>query len=270
MIRTLKYVFLVGAFPLLLGSCKEKIKINIPDAAPLLVVESEVTTEMDSSFVRLTLSSNYFATADYPIISTASVSVNGAPFLFDAIKKLYKPAPGFVGKRDSTYKLLINYDGKTYTSTARLEPMFRIDSFIQKYKPASGFFKAGYALSYIGFDNRPPIKYTYFENGKLDTLTGRDSMDDRKTLFSSDQTPINQTYSFEIPFARFQSGETYICIFRSVDQNMYDFIDAWSSQTSGAPGPFQTPPANLPTNIIGGAVGYFATYDVSRWRYRVK
>ncbi len=261
---------LIAAFWFILGACKEKIDLVVPDAAPLLVVESELTTETDSSFVRLTLSSNYFSPLDYPVVTNASVSINGVVFSYDALKKLYKPAAGYLGQRDTLYHLLINYAGKTYTSQARLEPMFRIDSFVQKYKPAQGFFKAGFALSYIGFDNRPPIKYTYFINGLYDTISKTDSFNRNKILFSSDQTPVNKTYEFEIPFARFQSGDTYICIFRSVDKSMYDFIDAWATQNSGAPGPFQAPPANLPTNIIGGAVGYFATYDVSRWRYLVK
>jgi hypothetical protein len=72
------------------------------------------------------------------------------------------------------------------------------------------------------------------------------------------------SYEFELPFLRLQRNDYTYMIFRSVDKNMYDFINAYNSQTSGAPGPFQVPPANLPTNIEGGALGYFATYDVVR------
>ncbi len=263
-------IFLLLAGFLFVASCKEKIDIDIPGAAPLLVVEAEVTTETDSSYVKLNLSSNYFSVADYPVVNNATVSVNGVPFNFDASRKLYTPGPGYVGKTDSTYNLLINYDGKTYTSQAKLERMFRVDSFFQTYKEAEGFLPAGYSVSYVGFDDRPRIKYTYFLNGFFDTIMHRDSFDRNKILFNSSQTPINQIYHFEIPFTRFNHGDIYLYIFRSIDKNMNDFIEAFVNQSPAIPGPFQVPPANLPTNITGGAVGYFATYDVVRGKYVVK
>jgi hypothetical protein len=125
-------------------------------------------------------------------------------------------------------------------------------------------------VSYVGYDDRPRTKYTYFRQGYYDTIVHRDSLLDFKVLFNNDQTPLYQEYNFELPFTRLQVGEECIMIFRSVDKNMNDFIDAYENQTSGAPGPFQVPPANLPTNISGGAIGYFATYDVIRKRYTIK
>jgi hypothetical protein len=148
--------------------------------------------------------------------------------------------------------------------------MFRVDSFFQVWKEAEGFLPAGYSISYAGFDDRPQTKYTYFINGYFDTIVQRDSFDNNKILFDNTITPINESYNFEIPFARFNSGDEYIAIFRSIDKNMFDFINAYNNQDPNIPGPFQTPPANLPTNIVGGAVGYFTGYDVQRWRYKVK
>jgi hypothetical protein len=57
---------------------------------------------------------------------------------------------------------------------------------------------------------------------------------------------------------------------RSIDIKMRDFLAAYGSQNPNIPGPFQVPPANLPTNISGGAVGYFVGYDVKRFRYTFK
>ncbi|MCF8254240.1 MAG: DUF4249 domain-containing protein [Bacteroidia bacterium] len=255
---------------LAITSCKEKIDVQVADASPIVVVEAEITTEKDSSYVKLSLSSNYFNTLEIPFIKSANVSVNGVPFLFDPSLNLYKPFSGYVGKTDSTYNLLVNYDGKDYTSSAKLERMFRVDSFYQTWKDAEGFLEAGYSVSYAGFDNRPQTKYTYFVNGYFDTIVQRDSFDGNIILFDNAFTPVNEPYQFEIPFARFNSGDEYIAIFRSVDKNMNDFLIAYSNQNPDIPGPFQVPPANLPTNITGGALGYFATYDISRWRYKVK
>jgi hypothetical protein len=263
------YSFLVAI--LLLIGCKEKINIQVADRDPILVVEGEVTTEADSSYVRLSLSTNYFVAGKPPIVNNATVNVNGVNFAFVPSQSLYRPAKGYLGKTDSIYNLLINYNNKTYSASTKLERMFKIDSFFQTWKEAEPpFLPSGYSVSYSAFDSRPQTKYTYFVNGYFDTITQRDSFGGNQILFDNSFTPINERYVFEIPFARFNAGDEYIAIFRSIDRNMNDFIAAYGNQNPNIPGPFQVPPANLPTNIVGGAVGYFAGYDVQRWRYRVK
>ncbi len=271
--KSIKSVFYLLIGVLVFQSCKEKIDIDIPAGEIKVVVEAEVTTEMDSSYVKLSKTADYYSNDPYPVITNAAVTLtlNGVATVFSHVGNgIYRAPSPFVGVRGQTYNLDVVYDGKTYTSKAVLEPMFRIDSIFQVFKPKEGFIKEGYSINYIGFDDRPKIKYTYFRLGYYDTIVHRDSLDDNKILFNSDQTPIGVQYSFELPFTRFKIGEECIMIFRSVDKNMNDFIEAYNTQTSGAPGPFQSPPANLPTNITGGAIGYFATYDVVRKRYKVK
>lgn len=249
------------ALCILAVSCKEKTDIDIPDGDPKLVVEAEVSTEVDSSFVRLTKSANYYSSADYLKVKDALVLVNSDTF-FHVADGVYRPKTSYVAVPNTTYNLKIVAEGKTYTSTSTLTPMFRVDSVQQVFKPAQGFLKEGYTLKYFAYDDREPIKYTYFRFGKND-LQGNDSLFDAKILFDNGVTR-NGSYEFELPFLRLKPNDYSYMIFRSVDKNMYEFINAYNSQTSGAPGPFQVPPANLPTNIVGGALGYFATYDVVR------
>jgi hypothetical protein len=263
-------LFSLMATVLILSSCKEKIDVQVQDRDPILVVEAEVTTELDSSYVKLSLSTNYFVAGNPPKVTNAVVNVNGVPFTYNPSQDLYRPSIGYVGKTDSVYSLSVNYDNKIYTASTKIERMFRVDSFFQTWKEAEGFLPAGYAVSYSAFDDRPLTKYTYYVNGYFDTIVQRDSFDGNKILFDNSITPINAQFNFEIPFARFNSGDEYIAIFRSIDKKMNAFITAFNNQSPGIPGPFQVPPANLPTNIVGGAVGYFAGYDVQRWRYRVK
>lgn len=268
--KTIKNIFTVIAFLFAVASCKEEIKLDFPASEKKLVVEAEITTELDSSYVKLTMSADYYSTDPYPNVTTATVNVNGVNFGYVG-NGMYKPTPPYIGIKGQTYNLNINNNGSIYKATAVLEPMFRIDSIFQVFKPAQGFFKEGYSINYSGFDDRPKIKYTLFKLGKFDTILQRDSMSQQRILFNSDQTPVGTKYDFELPFTRLQKGEESILIFRSIDKNMNDFIQAYNTQTSGAPGPFKVPPANLPTNIVGtGVIGYFATYDVVRKRYKVK
>lgn len=262
-------VLLTGLF-----SCKEKIDLDVPGSTPKLVVEAELTTETDSSFVKLTKTSDYYSTLAYPVVSNAVVTVNDGVNTVNYSyvgNGIYKPASPYVGVTGKTYSLkIVLADGTIHTSTAVLEPMFSVDSVFQVFKPKSGFIPEGFSINYIGLDTRSKIKYTYFRGGYFDTIVHRDSITKDKILFNNDQTPVGAPYAFELPFTRFQKGDIYLMIFRSTDKFMTDFIQVYSDQTGGAPGPFQTPPANLPTNITGGALGYFATYDVVRKRYTVK
>ncbi len=267
-----KTLFILSIMALFLGACKEKINIEIPDAEPLLVVEGEVTTELDSSYVRLTLSSNYYSADPYPIVSNATVTVNNVPFVYNSASKRYQPAPGFIGTINTAYNLSIVYNNKTYTANTFLEPMFRVDSIFQTWKgpELGGAIPAGWALSYAAFDARPQVKYTYFTSGVYSDSIQSDSFNTDKITFDNSLTPVNEPYSFELPFSRFESGRVFLAIFRSIDKNMFNFINAYNNSNPNIPGPFQSPPANLPTNITNGAVGYFAAYDVVRKRYTVK
>lgn len=260
-------IVLFIALSILAVSCKEKVDIDIPDGDPKLVVEAEISTEVDSSFVRLTKSANYYSSADYLKVTDALVLVNSDTF-YHVSNGVYRPKSSYVGVVNTNYNLKIVSEGKTFTSSSFLTPMFRVDSLQQVFKPAQGFLKEGFTVKYFGFDNREPIKYTYFRFGKNDQNMD-DSLFDAKILFDNGVTR-NGSYEFELPFLRLQPRDYTYMIFRSVDKNMYDFINAYNNQTSGAPGPFQVPPANLPTNIVGGALGYFATFDVVRSRIYIK
>jgi hypothetical protein len=267
--KSLKNILYMLMVVVLVQSCKEKIDLDVPGAEPKVVIESEVTTETDSSYVKITKTADYYSTEAYPAITDATVSVNGVPFTHVA-NGIYRPASPYKGVTGSVYNLDINAEGQTYTSSSVLEPMYRIDSIYQVYKEKEGFMDAGWAIYYIGIDERPRTKYTYFRIGYFDTIVQHDSLDEAKILFNNTETVINQEYHFELPFTRFEVGEECVMIFRSVTKEMNDFLSAYNLQNSGAPGPFQVPPANLPTNIKGGAIGYFATYDVVRRRYTVK
>lgn len=265
-------LYLVAISMLFIFSCSEKINLEIPNETPLLVVEGEVTNESDSSFVKLSLSRNYYSPDAPPIIENATVKVNNIPFVFDDTLKIYKGPIGFKGQINTTYSLLVEYDNKTYTAQTYMEPMFRVDSIFQTWKEAEfgGQLPAGWAVSYAGFDNRAQIKYTYFVSGIYSKIINQDSFNIDKITFDNSLTPVNKPYVFELPFSRYNSGDVFIAIFRSIDKNMYSFINEYNNTSPDIPGPFQTPPANLPTNITNGAVGYFTAYDVVRKRYTLK
>jgi hypothetical protein len=254
-----------------LTSCEQVVDVDLPANTVKLVVEGQITTEKDSSFVRLTKSLAFFDnTSSIPLVTNATVDVNGIPFVHDTLG-IYRPAKNYVGTIGQVYNLKINHEGKEYTSSSLLEPMFQIDTIIPVFKEQESFLEEGYTVKYLGIDNRSPVKYTYVRFGfnNIPNSYGQDSLFDFRVLFDNRNSVLNAPFEFEIPFLRLEPGDTSLLIFRSVDDGVYRYLLALNNRSEGG-GPFSTPPANLPSNIRGGDVlGIFAAYDIKRFRTRI-
>ena len=268
----LKYILSLIIGAALLTSCEEKIEVDVPENTEKIVVEGAITTETDSSYVRLTKSVGYFDnTRSTPLVTNAVVTVNGISFNHVA-NGIYKPASPFTGTIGTVYNLNIAVDGKTYTSSSLLEPMFQVDTIVPVFKEAESFIDEGFTVKFIAIDNRTRTKYTYFRFGfkNLEDTKLQDSIFDTRVLFDNRNSIVNAPYEFELPFLRLEKGDSAILIFRSVDETVNRYYLALTNRDNGG-GPFSTPPANLPTNIRGDepAIGLFAAYDVKRYRVRI-
>lgn len=254
-------------------SCTEKIDTGNLPYSQRLVVEGMISTETDSSYIQLSTTLPYSSVEAYPNVTDASVSVLDSNtqtkivFTYDPQKKTYRPIAGFKGDTAHRYILSIVKDSITYTASSYLYPMFQVDTnLIQKYVEAQfPFPPAGYTVIYNYFDARPLTRYTLYSygfNGKKSDY--KDSAFSNQVLFNNSATVRNAPASFEIPLLRLDTGDVVYMTFKSIDEQVNRYFAGLFSQTSGAPGPFKVPPANLPTNLSNGALGYFMATDVVR------
>lgn len=259
--RTKLFPIVLLALPFLV-SCTQKVDLELDEVEPKVVIEGYLVTETDSSFVKLSHTISYFNQGTPPPITDATVEITGAgnTILFQhTANGVYKPAPGYAADTNVVYDLRVLVDGKEYKATSTLYPMFYVNPQLTfDYRQAEGFFPAGYAVTYWSMDARADEVYTQFAFGQNDTLF------DQEIFFTNAQLIKNQYLPFELPFFRPQPGDSVMLIFKSIDIPVARYLQALASLSSGAPGPFQTPPANPPTNISGGAVGYFRACDVVR------
>ncbi|MHB1278510.1 MAG: DUF4249 family protein [Bacteroidia bacterium] len=258
----LQHIFLVILALSLFASCEEKIDLELGDTQTRVVIEGNLITETDSSYVRLSLTQDYFNPIEPVYVSdgTVEISSNQGTVMFNyAGDGLYKGPAGYKPDTSVVYTLKVLVDGKEYTATSTLFPMFEVDTTLQfDYRPASGFIEEGYAVTYYSTDNRLDEVYTKFNFGQNDTLF------DQSILFTNAGIRKFETVPFELPFFRVQSGDKVMMEFRSIDVPVATYLQALANLNNGAPGPFKTPPANPPTNISGGAVGYFMATDIVR------
>jgi len=257
---TLPIVYLFSLF--FLYSCTEKVEPKLDKTEERVVIEGLVSTEADSSYVRISRTASYFSNDEPPAIANATVEVSDGNTVFPLSYKgdgYYFFQPSFRGEAGKTYKLSVSVDGATYSSEAVLYPMFEVDTnIVATYKPAEGFIPEGYAITYMSRDSRPEEIFTWFNFGKNDTL------ESFRIIFTNSNTLKNQWVPFELPFFRPVAGDTVMMVFKTLGRPQADFFTALDNLNSGAPGPFRTPPANPPSNIRGGALGYFMATEVLR------
>lgn len=244
----------------LFSSCEEKIDLELGDTQTRVVIEGNLIAKPDYSYVRLSLTQDYYKPTQPVFISDGIVeisSVQGTIVFNYSGNGYYKGPTGYKPDTSVVYHLKVVVDGKEYTASSTLYPMFEVDTNVQfDYRPASGFFEEGYAVTYYSIDNRQDEVFTEFN------FWVNNEMSDHTIIFSNIGIRKFERVPFELPFLRVQSGDKLTLSFRSMDVPVASYFLALSSLSNGAPGPFKTPPANPPTNISGGAVGYFNATDI--------
>jgi len=263
----MKKIILSLSLSALLFGCTEQVDVPLTDSAEKIVVEAYVCTEVDSSFVRISKTIPYFSKEKPPVVSNAVVEVfdGSQTLLFNYVGDgVYKPIAGYKADTSKQYNLKITHEGKSYESNAYLYPMFDVETELDlEFKKAEFFLEEGFAVTYWSIDRRPGDIYTVFTTWENDTAQ------DFRIIFGSEELVKYERRPFELPFYRAQPGDTLSLIFKSIGKVQADYIIALDQLTGGAGGPFQTPPANPPTNINGGALGYFKACDVVRVGKRI-
>jgi len=265
--KILCFLFLVSI--IFMSACTEVVTVDVPQSSDKLVVEGYISTEPDSSYILLTKTISYYSTAKNPLVNDAFVKVNSDTF-FNVGYGYYKPRSPYKGVPNVTYNLAIAYQGASYASVSTLQPLIKIDTlftFIHHDKELIA--PDGYSLSFnFMFNNEN--QYTYFRDGfKNDLLShGKDSIYDQLVTFDSKNSHYGIFMPFDVPLLRLQPNDTALLLFKSCDINAFNYYNAISANAMRG-SPFSSPPSNLPTNITGGALGFFAAQDVKHFRIRI-
>jgi len=250
----------------LFASCTQKVDIDLNKFEEKVVIEGEINTE-SNSYIIVSKTTAYFSQPGRNGINNAIVVVSTNDSSWNFVHSggedgLYRRPANFKGIPNTNYKLSVIVDGKEYTAESYLNPMNKIlDTLSANYKEKEGFVDAGYAITYYSIEDRPGVNYTQFKFGVNDTFS------DFTQYFDSKNIVRNILLPFELPFFRAEPGDSVMILLKSLDYASYSYLVALNNLDSGAPGPFQSPPANPPTNIKGGGIGYFSAYDiVRRWK----
>lgn len=183
---------------------------------------------------------------------------------------------GEIGK---DYALTVTYEGKTYTSTTTLVEPVAFDSVY--WKPDGN--QTQYGFSWVTMTDPADRYNAYFWEVKRINIDAEGN--ERDGLFTNTFNPVfddeffNGTtfdFAYENPMSfsdenapeaargYYGIGDSVVIKFSSLDKDVYEYYEKKYVQINNGGSPFAVP-ANVPSNIKGGALGIWAgfspTYD---------
>ncbi|PCJ82078.1 MAG: hypothetical protein COA57_13670 [Flavobacteriales bacterium] len=244
--------------------------VTVEDGNTTSTLEELCLNDLDSTIAPLVAS--YFGINEQDL-STFNYCVYTVPFV-DLISGNH--LKGEVGK---TYKLTVESEGNTYTASTEIPQLVPLDSvwFEVQIQDTLGFAWAR-MTDPTGRGNA----YRWFAKRITLDANGEPKDDNFIAPFGS---AFNDEFvdgvSFDFAYDRghpptghenepgevdhyYKIGDTIVVKFTTIDNDVYEYMRLYEVQINSNGSPFASP-ANVPTNIEGGALGlwagYGATYD---------
>jgi len=288
-------LILLVAISLITNSCINDFELDTGDGSPLVVIEGQIDND-GNNYVRLTYNNPSLQSLDHePFTITNAIPVKHATVIvkdntgyieimkpatneFNEFKGYYT-AENLIGKAGNTYSLEVTIEGRTFTAKAYMPPVPEIDSvglqFVQGNpgKPNSSqpliYFsepqdKKNYYLTKtcIGINSIEPgincrnigelWNFSILDDNVLDAYVSGLNLNDGETPKGRD---------FNIPIFGFDIVELQMY---SLTKEAFEYYEALIKQFNNDGGIYQPSPASAPSNIKGGALGFFNASAVSK------
>ena len=242
---------------LFLGSCEQIIEVNLQQVSPKIVIEGCVTNSRGPFVVKISQSQSYFNQSNFKGIEKATVEISDN----NKLKvKLHDNGDGYYstsqiyGVAGKTYNLAVNWNGINYTSSATLPSAVPIDTIYFE----NGFINKDSLNAFVQFKDPPGIENYY-----------RIKVFRNNYFISNDYNLFNDTYidgqTMLAPVYRnFSRGDTVLVELYNLDRCTWKYYQGINDILQQGPG-LQSP-GNPPTNISGGALGYFGAWGKSYFK----
>ncbi len=258
---------------LFLTACTAEVELDLGQKErPSVVVEGFLTDSSEApQWIRVTYTTSYYNTEDVPPVDNANVTlVEGGTYYdlqqnADPDSSSYYHAPSsFDPKVGEEYRLEIDHEDSLYTSSSKVRPVIDIDSIHLRLRPFQNAQQQQQEEGEIDttfqvvahFDElAQPGHYLFnlYAGGELISDEANE-----KVVFDAEggREIVAAVQSFEKN--EVELGDMLVLTARSVSPACEEFYDIFRDQTQLSGNPFAAaPPANIPTNISGSALGFF-------------
>jgi len=263
--KALKYIpFLL----LLLSGCTKEIDLDLNNEEfQRLVVEAWLTDEEKAHEVKLTLTADYFNNEIPEVATGATVSITDGTQIFELNETepgRYFTAENVKGEAGKTYTLNIEYDGKKYEATSILEaapPIDLLETIEEEDEDEDDEYNEYTILLHT---TEPEGKGDHYYWKSYPADIGDDLTRTFWEVAEDEFVDGNLIGGAEILYVEARPGETFVFEQYRITEGAFDFFIAIQNETIYKGGLFDTPSANIPSNISNGAVGFFITAGVKK------
>jgi hypothetical protein len=247
---------------LLVISYTKEIDIDLDEGDRRLVVDAWFTTEEKVHEIRLSQTADYFSNEATPLVSGATVQIEGGGEIFtfsETEPGTYKSLATAHATMGNSYTLSVNFEGELYQATDYCDTVPSLDSMILYpiYNDQSELTRyefliwtkelSGYGHYYVWrtLNNSIYIKDTLSEI----SLESDEYLGDGLEF---EAFPIESVKAADV-----NSGDTLKLEQHNISKQTYDSFIAILSETEWRGGIFDSPPANIPSNVSNNGLGVF-------------
>ncbi|MBD3635749.1 MAG: DUF4249 domain-containing protein [Crocinitomicaceae bacterium] len=250
-------------------SCTKEIDIELEEGDRRLVVDAWFTTQQKTHEIRLSQTSDYFSQEETPKVSGADVQIAGGGDLwtFSEVSPgiYHSDDPLAHAKLGNTYTLSITYDGQNYSATDYCDTVPSLDQIA-----LSANYDQNNALDWydilVWTTELPGYGHWYCWRVLVNSEYVKDTLSEI-SIESDEYLGDGLTFqSFPIEWIdadEVVSGDTVRLEQHNISKQTYDAFIAILSETEWKGGIFDSPPANVPSNISNDGLGVFVVSAVS-------
>ncbi len=249
-------------------ACKEKTDYQIlPGNETLLVVDAIITNEYKQHEIRLSQTVDKL-NAPPEAVSNAKITVSDGDSVFvftedSLIPGIYKSTE-FSAVTDRYYFLKIEYNGKTYGAETYMIPATPF--------PEVALSQNDEGLYHIvdNFQSMEDAMWEFYIDWSNTDSSGNSQNQALLYFYTLHTVDVAQVFAENVETIYFPSGTNITQRKYSLSPEYAEFIRTLLSETEWTGGFFDVTPANLSTNLSGGAVGFFAACTVIERKIVVK
>ena len=262
-------LFAILLISILFSSCEKVIDIPLQQSDLKIVVEGTIIDKLQPFSIRITATQDFFSKEKAPVVTDATVYIIDntgiTDTLFYTTDGVYKTHTNRIAVVGRTYNLLILRGGNTYTAQTEMQPKFKMDSLNYYYAEANAFIPAGFKIIMSGQEPPEPGNFLRIIALKNDSIV----VDPFKYIVYDDVF-VNGSYIVsELPY-NFQYNDSVQIVTLGITKGYNNYLVALSTQQSNSGSPFDSPPANPPSNLSKGAIGYFTAASVDTLALRIQ
>lgn len=262
----MKIIYFILTLVLITGfsSCSKIVNFDLNESdEEILVVEGSISNVMKEHEVMLSLSGRFYGTEALPMAEGAIVSISDGTTKYSLIEKepgIYK-TDSIQGEFGKTYTLEIAYASQIYVATTNLIEVSILDSI------------------YIGPSIIPGKEEEWYSIWVITTeLAGKGDFY-RWNIYKNDVSLTDTLGQYQFGNDEFVDGQELDLILTpdlegelgdiirveqvSISEEAYDIYLSANLETVWRGSIFDSPPANVPSNISNGALGLFEANGVS-------